>query len=503
MDAKDRVINQLREENVLLRAENAALKAENVSLREQIEAMNARLLDLELRLAKATKNSSNSSKSPSSDIFKPPKPPEKGKPGRKKKRRRGAQPGHAKKVRDLLPPDRVDETIVHEIPDDEVQQQNLAPLNEFEIIQQIELVENPFHVVEHRLRKYTTPDRRVITPDVPDVQGKPIFAARLIAMIGFLKSKAHCSYSTIAELLGDVWKLPVSRGYLAKLCNGVISSSLESSHDELRDEVAKQPIAGTDESGIKENGLKNWIWCMTCAIFTFFQIQPTRGRKVLEETFGDEYAGFSGVILCDYFSANQSYCWNYHVKVQYCWAHLIRELRWHAEKHPDKKVNRWAAKLVSRSKSLIGAWHRRDEMSEPGRRRSFDGHRQKFLEVMRHPPEPGEAIALVERFRIVELVDGTTYDMSDDYFRFVSEEGLRIGVPPTNNQSEQAIRFCVIDRKITQGTRSERGNRYHERMWTAISTCAKQGRSFFEFLHTSIDSHLSDDPTPSLLTNQK
>ena len=496
MDAKDRVINQLRKENVLLRAEN-------VSLQKQIEAMNARLHDLEIKLAKATKNSSNSSKSPSSDMFKPPKPTEKGKPGRKKKRKRGAQPGHAKKVRELLPPDRVDETVVHEMPIEEIKQLGLTPLDEFEIIQQIELVESPFYVVEHQLRKYQTPDGRVITPFVPDVQGKPIFGSRLITMIGFLKSKAHCSYSTIAELFRDAWNLPVSRGYLAKLCNGVISSSLESSHDELRDAVAKQPIAGTDESGIKENGLKNWIWCMTCAMFSFFQIQSTRGRKVLEETFGDEYDGFSGVILCDYFSANQSYCWNYDVKVQYCWAHLIRDIRFLAEKYPDEKVNRWAAKLMARSKAIIKAWHRRDGMSESGRRRSFDGHRQKFLDLMLYPPETEEPIALVDRFRIVELVDGTTYDMSDDYFRFMSEDGLAIGVPPTNNQSEQAIRFCVIDRKITQGTRSAKGNRYHERMWTAISTCAKQGRSFFGFLYRSIDSHLSGDPTPSLLPNQK
>lgn len=492
MDAKDRLINQLREEN-------ARLRAENVSLREQLDAMNVRLLDLEIKLAKATKNSSNSSKSPSSDMFKPPGPTEKGKPGRKKKRKQGAQSGHVKKVRKPLPPERVDETSVHEFTIDEIQQRDLTPLDEFEIIQHVELIDCPFFVVEHRLRKYLTPDNRVITPFVPEVQSKPIFGPRLIAMIGFLKSKAHCSYSTIAEILGDAWKLPVSRGYLAKLCNGVISSSLEKSHNEIRDEIAKQPIVGTDESGIKKNGLKNWIWCMTGATFSYFQIQPTRGRIVLEETISDEYAGFSGVILCDYFSANRSYCWNFDVKAQFCWAHLIRELRWFAENYPDKKVNRWAAQLISRSKKIIKSWHRRNEMSESGRRRSFDGHRKKFLDLMLHSPKAKGAIALVDRFRIVELVDGTTYDMSDDYFRFLSEEGLSLGVPPTNNQSEQAIRFCVIDRKITQGTRSEKGNRYHERMWTTIATCTKQGRNFYEFLLHSITAQMSNTPSLSLL----
>jgi len=45
----------------------------------------------------------------------------------------------------------------------------------------------------------------------------------------------------------------------------------------------------------------------------------------------------------------------------------------------------------------------------------------------------------------------------------------------------------VIDRMITQGTRSEAGQRYHERMWTALATCRKQQRNFFDFLKSSID----------------
>ena len=40
----------------------------------------------------------------------------------------------------------------------------------------------------------------------------------------------------------------------------------------------------------------------------------------------------------------------------------------------------------------------------------------------------------------------------ENYFRFITTPG----VEPTNNLAEQAIRFVVIDRLITQGTRSER-----------------------------------------------
>jgi len=59
----------------------------------------------------------------------------------------------------------------------------------------------------------------------------------------------------------------------------------------------------------------------------------------------------------------------------------------------------------------------------------------------------------------------------------------------------------VIDRRITQGTRSAAGQRYHERMWTAIATCDKQRRSFFHFLHDSIAAKLTGQAAPSLLPN--
>ena len=100
------------------------------------------------------------------------------------------------------------------------------------------------------------------------------------------------------------------------------------------------------------------------------------------------------------------------------------------------------------------------------------------------------------RFQTVALEDGSDYDMSQDYFRFMFEAG----VEPTNNHTEQQVRHCVIDRRITQGTRSEAGQRYHERMWSAIATCGKQNLSFFEFLHRSIDAHLNNKPHPSLLS---
>ena len=460
MDAKDRIIQEQR---------------------ELIKELSQRIEELELALAKATKDSSNSSKSPSSDIVKPPKKNTDGKASGKK-RKRGGQRGHKRKLRQPLPPERVNEAFVYEMPDEEVQDRKLTPTDQFEIIQHVELLDMPIHVTEHRLRKYLTPDGKTVVTRVPELEG-PIFGPRMLAMIGWLKSRAHCSYTTIATWMGDVLQVPVCRGYLAKLCNGVISDSLADAHAELKAAIPEQEILGSDESSLKNNGKKHWIWCITAATFTLFQIAASRGRKVLEELIGLDY---TGIVHFDYFSSNCSFAWNFDVKAQYCWAHLIRDIRF-LEKHPNQKVKDWAGELLDRARRLFSAWHRRDDMSDEGRHRSFVMHRDKFLEIVRKPPDSNEAANVSARFETIELTDGSHYDMSEDYFRFL----FGPDVEPTNNHTEQQVRHCVIDRRITQGTRSERGQRYHERMWSAIATCAKQGRGFFDFLHDSLIDGLS------------
>jgi transposase len=72
-------------------------------------------------------------------------------------------------------------------------------------------------------------------------------------------------------------------------------------------------------------------------------------------------------------------------------------------------------------------------------------------------------------------------------------------VEPTNNLAEQAIRFVVIDRLITQGTRSEAGNRWCERIWTVIATCSQQGRSVFAYLEAAVGAWFDGAEAPSLL----
>ena len=84
---------------------------------------------------------------------------------------------------------------------------------------------------------------------------------------------------------------------------------------------------------------------------------------------------------------------------------------------------------------------------------------------------------------------------AESYFTFITTPG----VAPTNNAAEQAIRHVVIDRRITQGTRGTRGQRWSETHLDDDGHLRAQGRSAFEFIAMPCRHTLTGTPAPSLL----
>ena len=116
-------------------------------LKAKIAELAARLEKLEAELARLRKNSSTSSKPPSSDIVKPPKPPAKG----KRRRKRGAQPGHPRHQRPPFSLDEIDKTRDYRLticPDcgGRVEPSDEPP----RIIHQVEIIPRPIEITQHR-----------------------------------------------------------------------------------------------------------------------------------------------------------------------------------------------------------------------------------------------------------------------------------------------------------------------------------------------------------------
>ena len=465
LEAMERVA-RLEEENARLRDENAQLHQDNARLQQQ--------------LAAACKDSSTSSKPPSSDIVKPKKPL----PNGGKKRKKGGQPGHEQHLRSPFPPEAVDHfepPTLDCCPD--CGGRLVASRCEPEVLQQVEITETPTVVTEHQGLAYWCPHcRKVHYAPMPETVVKAgLFGPRLTALVAFMKGVCHASFSTIRKFLRDVVRVQVSRGYLAKIVHKV-SESLAPAYAELFERLPGEAVLNIDETGHKENGQKFWTWCFRAQMYTLFRIDKSRGSKVLVEVLGEE---FNGVLGCDYFSAYRKYMRDCDVLLQFCMAHLIRDVKFLLTL-PGRKVQAYGQRLRDALRELFGAIHRREKMTAAGFQKALEASREQVMKAATtRVPDAKHARNLAKRFR----------ENGEAYFRFITTPGI----DPTNNLAEQAIRFVVIDRHITQGTRSEKGRRWCERIWTVMATCAQQGRAVFQFLLDSVQAHLCGTPPPSLL----
>ena len=438
-----------------------------------------RVKQLEAELAKARKDSSNSSKPPSSDIVKPPKGPK----GKKGKRKIGGQPGHARHERRAFAPGEVDEVVEHALDrcprcGGRLSQAPEAP----RVIQQAELVERPIRVVEHRaLAHWCSRCGKVRRATLPQaVKRGGLLGARLTAMLTYLKGGCHLSYSDLKAFLADVLGARVCRGYLAKqLCKA--SAALAKPYTELRAALSAREQLNVDETGHKDSGKRMWTWCFSAPEWTVFRVVDSRGAKVLGETLGDD---FVGVIGCDYFSAYRKYARETDAAVQFCWAHMVRDVKF-LTTLPDRVTRNYGERVLKAVRKMFQLIHRREAMKPENFQRALERQADYVLRTVKRAPPRTEARNLAKRFK----------EHAAEYFRFVSTPG----VAPTNNAAERALRFVVIQRRMTQGTRGEAGRTWSERIWTAASSCAKQGRSLYDYLHQALLAHLNDQVAPSLL----
>jgi transposase len=441
---------------------------------------NKRIRRLQEALAGRTTDSTNSSKPPSSDIVKPPKKPA------QPRRRRGGQENHAPQQR---PPFEAREIDAVERHAHEACPQCGGPVEQLpvpaQVVQQVELVARPTLVTEHHscTCRCRACGQDFTQPIPPPIAAAGTFGPRLTAWVAYLKGACHASFHTIQQLLRETCGLRIATGTLAKLCQKV-SRSLRPAYDDLRGQIPQQTTLHIDETSHRENGAWQWTWVFRAPRFTLFHIAPTRGEEVLEQVLGGE---FSGTLLSDYYAAYRCYL-DLHprAEAQFCLAHLVRDVKF-LDTLPDEADRRFAAELLVELKELFRLWHARDECADqPAFRAALIAQGQQLERVAtERAPDTKASRNLARRFE----------KHADRYLRFTRVAGLE----PTNNAAEQAIRQVVIDRHVTQGTRSPHGRTWCERIWTTIATCRQHGLDLLSFLERSFLALLTDTPPPTLL----
>jgi transposase len=456
----------------------------------KLKAAEARAAALEAQLAAAKKNSRNSSKPPSSDIVKAPRPRRRG------KRKIGGQKGHPRYERVAFTPEEISHFVSCRLASCPCcDSRDLSPdeSREPRVFDQIELPAKLFEVSRHtayasRCGKCGT----TAYAEVPAAVRKlGLLGPRMTSMLLYTKGALHVSYSGLEDFLGQVIGVDVCRGYLAKTMKRA-SPALAVPVQELRDLLPDQPWLNVDETGHKENGQPWWTWVFRAPQFVVFSIQEQRSSAVLLKILGQE---FDGILGCDYFSAYRKYMRLTDVRIQFCLAHLIRDLKFLAE-HPDGRIQLYGQPILKAVKRLFALIHQHEQTPLADLQQRLDRQKHKIIEAALNTaiisPNREEVrahckpvINMAERFR----------QHGEAYFTFLTTPGVQ----PTNNSAEQAFRFVVIDRHVTQGTRGSTGRAFCERIWTLIGTCRLQKRSIFQFLSEAVSAWAQGLPAPSLV----
>jgi hypothetical protein len=107
---------------------------------------------------------------------------------------------------------------------------------------------------------------------------------------------------------------------------------------------------------------------------TLFYNVPSRSAQVLKELWGEE---FSGIMVCDFFSANKKFINDLGLQAQFCFAHLIRNMKFLTTR-PQKIVAGWSAALLRILRKIFKNWKLRYSTDPDRYRRRIENFERRF-----------------------------------------------------------------------------------------------------------------------------
>ncbi len=134
--------------------------------------------------------------------------------------------------------------------------------------------------------------------------------------------------------------------------------------------------------------------------------------------------------ICDYLSANKKFVNDNNITVQYCWAHLLRDIKFLATL-TYRNVRRWAEGLLEILRRLFELWKTRPWRHPGHYDRTVEHLRRRFLRKVRRPPDNSEASVVKKRFDALG---------ERGYFLFLEREG----VPHILNSYQKKCEWLLV-----------------------------------------------------------
>ena len=287
---------------------------------------------------------------------------------------------------------------------------------------------------------------RLCTATVPAEQVSG-YGPRLTGFVGEIAGIVGASRSAVQDLCASVLSIPLSKGVIQKMVDRVSEAILP--HSRAIGEVARtSPVNDIDETSWLMHGDRHWLWVMAHPEVAYFQIHPTRSKAAFIQLIGD----WMGLLVSDGYLLSQ----RWQGRRQSCLAHLIRTAKGLAES------------VEARMAHFGGRVH---------------AELPRLCHMGRERPTVGQWRAWYARFCALLTQHTTREDKAGTFARRLKREGESLwafldveGVEATKNMAERAHRFGVMWRKRSQGTCSDKGNRWGERVLSLRHTCRMRGR---------------------------
>jgi len=296
--------------------------------------------------------------------------------------------------------------------------------------------------------------------------GSP-FGESVASLVTYLRYSHAVSYQRLQQLMDELYGLSLSQGAIANLLQRV-KTRLENPVQQIVERLRRSRVVGSDETSARVEGQTYWEWVFQNEQVCLHVIRPSRGKAVIEAVMDGHHPA---VWLSDQFSAQAA---NPGDDWQVCLAHQLRDCQYAIDMGDE-----WLAPRMKRLFLKAIALHRRrhqlaDSTVQQYRSR-FNGALREILTL--HPTtEAGQR--LLNRYRKIQ----------DHLLLFLMHED----VPPTNNASEQALRWSTVFRKVTNGFRSEWGADLFAAVRSLVNTARRQGVSAFDAICRAITSSQND-----------
>lgn len=319
--------------------------------------------------------------------------------------------------------------------------------------------------VLYRLHRYYCAHcKKAHQAQAPAVLPKALFGNQLVARIAFLHYVHGIPLGRVCEQMGlDLGSVVQMLHRLAGLFQPVVPHLVQLYRRAL--------VRHADETSWRTDGRSGYAWLFSTPDRSLFLFRPTRSASVPREVFGNR--PLPGVLVVDRYNGyNKVPC-----KLQYCYAHLMREVEDRAKEFPDNaEVGVFTATLIP---LLAEAMHLRGQfIADAEYLRRAAALKKALVSVSKQPAQHFGIRRIQDIFR----------DNAKRLYHWVKNRA----VPPDNNRAERELRPTVIARKVSFGSQSEAGAQTREILMSVLHTLKKQHQDAEDYFKSVLDRLASD-----------